>query len=463
MEIKNYSTITKYWSFSLLLFITSLIMQTANAALPDAVNGKPLPTLAPILEDVMPGVVNVATRGRMQIQQNPLFNDPFFRHFFGTPNNGPRERETQSLGSGVIIDAKSGYIMTNHHVINNADEITITLRDGRKLTAKLIGADPDSDIAIIQVKAENLTAIPLSNSDQLKVGDFVVAIGNPFGLGQTVTSGIVSALGRGIGLKGYENFIQTDASINPGNSGGALINLRGELVGINTAILSRSGGNIGIGFAIPINMAHQIMQQLVEHGEVSRGRLGVIVQDLTPELASAFKLKQHKGAVIAQVVKGSPADKAGLKVGDIVTKANGKKVTKSADLRNAIGLIRIGDKVTLSILRNGKAKTVRAVIEEPHQDKLAGKKIHPRMQGATFGNIEEDSPLYGKVEGVQVVNVKRGSPAAITGLRPGDIITSLNREDIKDLAGLKKIARNKQKALLMNIQRGNTAMFIVIQ
>lgn len=314
MEIKNYSTITKYWSFSLLLFITSLIMQTANAALPDAVNGKPLPTLAPILEDVMPGVVNVATRGRMQIQQNPLFNDPFFRHFFGTPNNGPRERETQSLGSGVIIDAKSGYIMTNHHVINNADEITITLRDGRKLTAKLIGADPDSDIAIIQVKAENLTAIPLSNSDQLKVGDFVVAIGNPFGLGQTVTSGIVSALGRGIGLKGYENFIQTDASINPGNSGGALINLRGELVGINTAILSRSGGNIGIGFAIPINMAHQIMQQLVEHGEVSRGRLGVIVQDLTPELASAFKLKQHKGAVIAQVVKGSPADKAGLKL-----------------------------------------------------------------------------------------------------------------------------------------------------
>ena len=458
----HYPAPVKRWPLLLFLFISSLIMQPAVAALPDVANGKPLPTLAPILENVMPGVVNVATRGHVQIQQNPLLNDPFFRHFFGTPN-GPRERETQSLGSGVIIDAKNGYIMTNHHVINKADEITITLRDGRKLIAKLVGADPDSDVAIIQVKADNLTAIPLSNSDQLKVGDFVVAIGNPFGLGQTVTSGIVSALGRGIGLKGYENFIQTDASINPGNSGGALINLRGELIGINTAIFSRSGGNIGIGFAIPINMAHQIMQQLVKHGEINRGRLGVVVQDLTPELASAFKLKQTKGAVIAQIIKGAPADKAGLKVGDIVIKANGKKVTKSADLRNAIGLIRIGDKVTMNILRNGKPKTIRAVIGEPHQDKLAGKKIHPRLQGATFGNIEEDSPLYGKVEGVQVVNVKRGSPAAITGLRPGDIITSLNREGIKDLANLKKVTRKKQKALLINIQRGNTAMFIVIQ
>ncbi len=459
----HYPASIKRWPLLLFLFISSFMIQPANAAMPDAVNGKPLPTLAPILEDVMPGVVNVATRGHVQMRQNPLFNDPFFRHFFGTPNETPRERKTQSLGSGVIIDAKNGYIMTNHHVINNADEITITLRDGRKLIAKLVGADPDSDVAIIQVKADNLTAIPLANSEQLRVGDFVVAIGNPFGLGQTVTSGIVSALGRGIGLKGYENFIQTDASINPGNSGGALINLHGELVGINTAIFSRSGGNIGIGFAIPINMAHQIMQQLVEHGEISRGRLGVVVQDLTPELANAFKLKQHKGAVIAQVIKGSPADMAKLKVGDIVTRVNGKKVTKSADLRNAIGLIRIGDKVTMNILRNGKAKTVQAVIEEPHQDKLAGKKIHPRMQGAIFSNIEEDSPLYGKVKGVQVVSIKQGSPAAITGLRPGDIITSLNREEIKDLASLKKIARKKQKALLMNIQRGNTAMFIVIQ
>lgn len=460
---KNHSASIKIGTLLVLLFISSLIVQTANGALPDTVNDTPLPTLAPILKDVMPGVVNVATRGHVQMQQNPLFNDPFFRHFFGTPNGGTRERKTQSLGSGVIIDAKNGYIMTNNHVIDKADEITITLRDGRKLIANVVGTDPDSDVAIIQVKADKLTAIPLADSEQLRVGDFVVAIGNPFGLGQTVTSGIVSALGRGIGLKGYENFIQTDASINPGNSGGALINLRGELIGINTAIFSRSGGNIGIGFAIPINMAHQIMQQLVEHGAVSRGRLGVVVQDLTPELASAFKLKQHKGAVIAQIVKGSPSDKAKLKVGDIVTKVNGKNVTKSADLRNAIGLIRIGDKVTLNILRNGKPKTVQAVIEEPHQDKLTGKKIHPRLDGATLGNIEEDSPLYGKVDGVQVVNVKRGSPAAITGLRPGDIITSLNREDIKNLNELKKQAGKKQNALLMNIQRGNTAMFIVIQ
>ena len=463
METRNHPMINQRWSFSLVLFFISLILQPAFAALPDAVNGKPLPTLAPILDNVMPGVVNVATRGHVKLRQNPLFDDPFFRHFFGNPGNGPRERETQSLGSGVIIDANNGYIMTNHHVIANADEITISLRDGRKLEAKLVGADPDSDVAIVQVKEKNLTAIPLADSDKLRVGDFVVAIGNPFGLGQTVTSGIVSALGRGIGLKGYENFIQTDASINPGNSGGALINLHGELVGINTAIFSRSGGNIGIGFAIPINMAHQIMQQLVEHGEVSRGRLGVVVQDLTPELASAFKLQQTKGAVIAQVVKGASADKAGLKVGDIVIKVNNKKVTKSTDLRNAIGLVRIGDKVTLDILRNGKTKTLHAVIAEPHQEKLSGKKIHPRLEGATLGNIEEDSPLYGKVEGVQLVEVERGSPAAITGLRPGDIITSLNREDIKDLDTLNKIARKKQNALLMNIQRGNTAMFIVIQ
>jgi serine protease Do/serine protease DegQ len=267
--------------------LMSLVLQT-EGALPSSVDGQPLPTLAPMLERATPAVVNIATVGHVEVRQNPLLSDPFFRHFFDIPDR-PRRRQTQSLGSGVIVDAEHGYVLTNHHVIARADKITVTLRDGRHLNATLIGADPESDVAVIQVPAERLTALPLADSDRLRVGDFVVAIGNPFGLGQTVTSGIVSALGRtGLGIKGYEDFIQTDASINPGNSGGALVNLHGELVGINTAIIAPGGGNVGIGFAIPTSMASQIMQQLIEHGEVSRGQLGITAQDLTPELAQAF-------------------------------------------------------------------------------------------------------------------------------------------------------------------------------
>ena len=333
-------------------------------ALPAEVEGQPLPTLAPMLERVTPAVVQIATEARVPVATNPLLEDPFFRRFFGAPEQQPRERRAQGLGSGVIIDPKQGYILTNNHVVAQADQITVSLKDGRHFTAKLVGADPDADIAVLKVEAPNLATIPIGDSEGLRVGDFVVAIGNPFGLTQTVTSGIVSALGRsGLGIESYEDFIQTDASINPGNSGGALVNLRGELVGINTAILGPSGGNIGIGFAIPINMAREIMAQIVEYGEVRRGRLGVTVQDLTPDLAQAFDISAgQRGAVIAQVEPGSPADKAGLKAGDVVTSVNGKPVKSSADMRNAVGLQRIGAKVEFEVVRGGKTRTLVATI-----------------------------------------------------------------------------------------------------
>jgi len=451
------------WAFMLLLLGGLLFQPPLQAALPASADGQPLPSLAPMLEQTMPAVVNIATHGHVRVQEHPLLNDPFFRRFFNVPDQ-PRERETQSLGSGVVVDAKNGYVLTNNHVIDKADEIAVTLNDGRTLNAKLVGTDPESDVAVIQVPPEKLTALPLANSDALRVGDFVVAIGNPFGLGQTVTSGIVSGLGRsGLGIEGYEDFIQTDASINPGNSGGALVSLRGELVGINTAILSGSGGNIGIGFAIPINMARTIMEQLIEHGEVSRGRLGVDAQDLTSELAKAFNIKRHQGAVISRIVKGSPADRAGLKVGDIVTGVNGREVQKTTDLRNAVGLLRVGEKVTLKVLREGRPVTITAVIAEPQQVKLEGGKLHPRLAGAVFGSIEEGSPLYGQVEGVLVVAVEAGSPAQRTGIRPGDVILSVNRQPVRNLEELRQAARRNQRALLMNIQRGNAAMFVLIQ
>lgn len=435
----------------------------ALAALPavDSQN-QPLPTLAPMLDEVTPGVVNISTRGRVRVQENPLFSDPFFRRFFDLPEQ-PRERVTQSLGSGVVVDAEAGLILTNNHVIDKADQITVTLRDGRMLEAELVGTDPDSDVAVIQVKAEDLVAVPVGDSTQLQVGDFVVAIGNPFGLGQTVTSGIVSALGRsGLGIEGYEDFIQTDASINPGNSGGALVNLRGELVGINTAILSRTGGNIGIGFAIPMNMARDIMEQIVAYGEVRRGRLGVQAQDLTPELAQAFGIKQQRGAVIAQVVPGSAADTAGLKAGDVVTGVNGRPVRNAFDVRNAVGLVRVGEEVTLEVLRNGKTLTLTAKVEEPEHVDTAGERVHAKLAGATVGPIPEDSRLSGQVQGVMIYQVENGSPAWRAGLRKGDVITSANRRPIANVNELREAVKNSG-ALLLNVQRGNAALFLFLQ
>jgi len=319
-------------------------------------------SLAPMLDRIVPGVVNISTTSRVRLEVNPLFNDPFFRRFFGRPQM-PREQQRQSLGSGVVIDAARGYILTNHHVVANADQVTVTLMDERQFEAKLVGSDADTDIAVIKITPDRLVSVPLGNSDTLRVGDFVVAIGNPFGLGQTVTSGIVSALGRsGLGIEGYENFIQTDASVNPGNSGGALVDLDGRLVGINTAIVGPSGGNVGISFAIPSNMARDIMEQLIGSGKVRRGQLGVSVQDLTPELARSFGLKRTAGAVVAQIAPDSPAASAGLLVGDIIIAVNGKSVTNASSLRSAVGLTPPGQEIDLEILRNGASKTLSVAI-----------------------------------------------------------------------------------------------------
>ena len=322
-------------------------------------------TLAPMLERVIPGVVNIATQSQVAVERHPFFNDPFFRRFFELPPQ-QRNRIEQNLGSGVIVDAQRGLVLTSNHVIEAANAIEVTLQDGRSFAAKVIGSDPETDVAVIQIPAKELIGVPLGNSDVLRVGDFVVAIGSPFGLSQTVTSGIVSALGRtSLGIGGYEDFIQTDASINPGNSGGALVNLKGELVGINTAILGPNGGNIGIGFAIPVNMAHGIMEQLVEYGEVRRGQLGVVMQDLTPELARAFGIEGRSGAVITQVLRDTSAASAGLRPGDLIIAVNGHEVQSAAGLRNQIGLLRVGDTAALDIMRDGQPYTIKVRLQPP--------------------------------------------------------------------------------------------------
>ncbi len=444
-------------------FITP-ISGTASAALPTFDSqGEALPSLAPMLERVTPAVVNISTRGQERIQSNPLLQDPFFRRFFNLPEQ-PSHRDTQSLGSGVIVDADNGYILTNNHVIDKAIEITVTLQDGRRLNAALVGADPEADVAVIQVPNEDLSALKLADSDQLRVGDFVVAIGNPFGLGQTVTSGIVSALGRtGLGIEGYEDFIQTDASINPGNSGGALVNLRGELVGINTAIIAPGGGNVGIGFAIPTNMGQQIMAQLVKYGEVKRGKLGVSAQNLTPELAHAFGIKGTTGAVVVQLAPDSPAAEAGLQIGDVIVGINGNATDSAADIRNQLGLLRIGDTVQLKILRGSKTLTISTKIADPEPNKVKGKQFDIRLDGVIFSRIEEGSPLFGKIDGVLVVEARPNSRAWQAGLRKGDIVVSANRRDVNDFHSLADALNPSHRGILLNVVRGSSALFILIQ
>ena len=332
----------------------------AGAPIPE-VGGAPMQTLAPVVSRITPGVVGISVKGRVR-EDNPLFQDPMFRRFFNF--HGPIERETQAAGSGVIVDAARGYVLTNAHVVENASSIEVTLKDNRRFNARLIGRDPETDIAVLQIPANNLTAVPMGDSDRLQVGDFVLAIGNPFGLGQTVTSGIVSALGRsGLGIEGYEDFIQTDASINPGNSGGPLVDLQGRIVGINTAIVAPSGANVGIGFAVPINMARQVMDQLVAYGEIRRGRIGVALQDLTPDLTEALGTRRTQGAVIARVEPGSPAERAGLRPNDLIVAINGAPMRSASELRNRVGLSRIGDEVELTIDRGGVERNVTVRIE----------------------------------------------------------------------------------------------------
>jgi Do/DeqQ family serine protease len=389
-----------------------------------------VPTLAPLLEQVTPAVVNIAVLSRSPEDDNPMLQDPFFRRFFGLPE---RSQPQISAGSGVIVNARLGQVLTNLHVVKDAQQIVVTLKDGRQLEAKLLGSDAATDIALLEIEPDNLSAIRFGDSDQLRVGDFVLAIGNPFGLGQTVTSGIVSALGRtGLNIEGYEDFIQTDASINPGNSGGALINLRGELVGINTAIIGPSGGNVGIGFAVPSNMARSVMANLAKFGEVRRGRIGLTTQDPTPDLARALGLTANLGALVVEVAPESPAAKAGLRRGDVVVSLNGRAVRSSADLRNQIGLATVGDTEEFKILRNGKEMVLQARVERTKTARARDFEPIPELVGASVGTIESD----GKPEAVAVVEVAEGSPAYAHGLREGDVIVAVNRKKVRTSAEL---------------------------
>jgi Do/DeqQ family serine protease len=440
---------------SLLLSVLLLVIYpgVAFSALPATVDGQPLPSLAPVLQEVTPSVVNINTQTRVRVS-SPLLDDPIFRRFFNVPDV-PRERVSQSLGSGVIVDAEHGYVLTNHHVIARADEIAVGLKDGRSLDAKLIGTDPDTDLAVIQIPAEDLQALPLADSDELQVGDFVVAVGNPFGLGQTVTSGIVSALGR-TGLRGleYQNFIQTDASINPGNSGGALINLRGELVGINSAIFTPSGGNVGIGFAIPSSMARYVMDQLTQYGEVRRGTLGIFVQNLTTELAGAFGVEAGHGALVAEVATDSAAGQAGFQPGDVIVAMDGRAVANAQDYYNAEGLLALGESLKIQYMRDGKKRTATLVIRSVPV--LDGGDLDYRLEGARFTVLTTKHKQQG-LSGVLLDELEPRSRLARQGLNVGDIITGVNRQRVHDLAGLKAALETRRSDLLLQIRRGGRA------
>jgi serine protease Do/serine protease DegQ len=437
----------------------------AFAALPappaSTAEAAPMPSLAPMVKRVSPAVVNIATRGTIKEkpgQRNPLLDDPFFRRFFDVPpDSRPRERQFQSAGSGVIVDAKNGYIITNHHVVENASEITVTLLDNRSFSAKVVGSDEGADIAVLQAKQPNLIAMALGDSSKLEVGDYVVAIGNPFGLQHTVTAGIVSALGRtGINPEGYEDFIQTDASINPGNSGGALVNLRGELVGINSAILSGSGGNIGIGFAIPVNMAKGVMDQLIKYGQVKRGVLGVNIYDVTPDVAKEFGLNEATGALVAGVAQGSAAEHAGIKTGDIIVSINGTPIKNATELRNTIGMQRVGDQVEIGLLRDGKPLKVTALVAEHSESEAVNAvDVNRGLEGADLADAPEAA-------GVLVRAVQDGSPAAQAGLRAGDIIVAVGRTPVATLKAFRDVAKGAS-FLLLNVKRGNALVLIPVR
>jgi Do/DeqQ family serine protease len=452
------------WAFAFALAVPL----AAPAALPQALGDAPVPTLAPMIKRVSPAVVNIATRGtiRERTPQNPLLEDPYFRRFFDIPEMGPRERQFQSAGSGVIFDAKNGYIVTNAHVVDNATEITVTLQDGRDLTATVVGSDVPSDVAVVKVPTEGLTQIALGDSTKLEVGDFVVAIGNPFGLQNTVTSGIVSGLGRSnINPDGYEDFIQTDASINPGNSGGALVNLKGELVGINSAILSRSGGNIGIGFAIPVKLARSVMDQLIKYGSVKRGLLGVNIYSLTPDMAKSLNIENTQGVLVSQVTEGSAAQKAGIKPGDVITSINGQTIKSNSELRNAIGLSRVGDQLDVALIRERKPMHVTAVITdvpvakagEPAKTSAPGaadaSPLHPGLQGATLAD--------GSSGGVEVRSVEPRSAAA-QWLRNGDRIEGANSRTITNLKDLRDVAK-RGGALVLTVRRGTAVILVPLR
>ncbi|PMM95949.1 serine endoprotease DegQ [Vibrio splendidus] len=441
----------------LTLSLSSIITPIqATAALPLSVGNEQLPSLAPMLEQVTPAVVSIAVEGK-QVQRQQIPEQ--FQFFFGPEQT--RERPFRGLGSGVIIDAKKGHIVTNYHVINGADDIKVKLHDGREYDAELIGGDQMSDIALLKLEtAKNLTQIKVADSDKLRVGDFSVAIGNPFGLGQTVTSGIVSALGRsGLNLENFENFIQTDAAINSGNSGGALVNLNGELIGINTAILGPNGGNVGIGFAIPSNMMKNLTEQILDFGEVKRGMLGVQGGEVTSELAEALGYESSKGAFVSQIVPDSAADKAGLKAGDVIVSINGKRIDTFSELRAKVATLGAGKQIELGVVRDGKNMTFDVTLGESTNSKTQAEKLHEGLAGAELTNTTDSD----STTGVKVSSVAQGSPAEAYQLLKDDIIIGVNRQPLKNLAEFRKILEKQPGVLALNIQRGDRTIYLVIR
>jgi serine protease DegQ len=423
-----------------------------RAAMPPAIDGQAMPSLAPMLQRVTPAVVNISSKKHVQVR-NPYFDDPAVRQLFGLPG-GSGERVEQSLGSGVIVDAAKGYVLTNNHVVGGADDISVTLQDGRTFKAKRVGTDPDTDVAVVQIPADHLQALPLADSNQLRVGDYVVAVGNPFGLGQTVTSGIVSALGRsGLGSSssggsGFQNFIQTDASINPGNSGGALVNLRGELVGINTMIFSPSGGNVGIGFAVPTAITSEVMQQLLAHGKVERGNLGLQTQAITPRIAQLLSLKDTSGVVVTGVSAGSAAEQAGLQPGDVLTTLDGKPLRSVEDLRNTEGLLPLGSSVRLGVVRDGQSSIVTATLSAEKLSSVEGGQLDARLAGVTFSDLTDSQREQGMF-GAAVASVQPGSRAARAGLTTDDIVVGIGNQRIPSVSVLRGLAKVRLRQLVL--------------
>ena len=430
-----------------------------------AVDGEKLPSLAPVLERVTPSVVNVYTQTRVRVR-SPLLDDPFFRRFFNVPDSA-RERVSQSLGSGVIVDAGKGFVLTNNHVIQGADDISVTLSDGRSFDAEVIGTDPDTDLAMIRIPAEDLPALPFADTKALRVGDFVVAVGNPFGLGQTVTSGIVSALGRSAfrGLE-FQNFIQTDASINPGNSGGPLLNLKGEVVGINTAIVASGQG---IGFAIPINMADGIINQLKDSGEVSRGWLGVGIQDLTPELAEYYAIKEKEGVLVTQTYEGDPADKAGIKEGDVIVAVDGKRIASSRELSRTVAEAGVGNKMSLTVLRDGREKEIDVKLAKRPDTEPTVARGEARSDDLGLKVREIDPEIAERLgldentKGVVVTGVNPDSKAAEADIRQGDVVIEINRKPVTSLEDYKDQLRkiDTGETVQMLLRRGGGGLLAV--
>lgn len=442
-----------------LSILALLLSFPLHAALPVSDgNGKALVSLSPMLKKVNSAVVNISTFSTQEVY-NPLLNDPFFRHFFQIPDQPQqkKQRQQQSAGSGVIVDKEKGVVITNYHVVKGADEVHVSLIDGRDFPAKVVGSDSELDIAILKINASNLNEIDFADSSQLEVGDFVVAIGNPFGLGQTVTTGIISALGRtGLGIEGYENFIQTDASINPGNSGGALVNLNGKLIGINTAIIGPTGGNIGIGFAIPVNMIKSSMAQILDHGEVKRGQIGVNIQDINPSLKQAFNIKNgQQGALVAGVVDGSAAKRAGIKAGDLIIAVDDVTTTSAGQLRSQIGMKSIGENVKITVLRDNEKKQFSVDIEKARQA-VALTAQNKMLEGVQFENSSDGN-------GVVISQLVPNSVAAFSGLRPGDIIIGANKMQVDNLQDLNEALKRSSKELLLQINRDGRLFYLAIR